>query len=542
MSIIDDIRSEVDKIAQERNMAPDRAFGYWFIEGYQDFSPEQAEEMVIDGPWDHGRDAIYYDDENNVLQIYQFKYSEDATYVQEAFRDIQRGLKAENEQNNSISKCSLVKLYVVSLSTMDAPLRRILGTTRGVVRRWLDNNGFGDVDYKIEVIDADEFRRLWDRIIGINAWLKFKQPPIFEHDSLFGLFDASGLKDEIYNEDLLAFNIRKYLGPKGTINSQIEGSLIDQQKRSMFWKLNNGIVCLCTHYGRPTPSNQIEFRNLTIVNGAQTITTISRYLENNPLSEPIWVFVKVIKVADLDVTFARELTRSSNAQNATNNKDMRAIEPAHKIMKEWLKNEYRICYIFRRGEKADRDHVSVTMKDICQAYVAFYLNAPYVSYGTPSKIFTENPNYYPFIYPIEEMKTLQKTGDRESVRLFLLKRIIPSLMLKKIREFLKEETLNQPDQTKWKSSAYQILWLYNEAFKQLGITDYEDIYIKLDACIDNSILELYSGLRDYVENAELTVPTTFKSLEISEKLSSRGVFVNTLLRNGKNKISKVFTE
>ncbi len=64
MSVLEEITGEVDSVAAERGLAAPRAFGFYFLEEVEEFSQEEAESMVVDGPWDGGRDAVFFDEEN----------------------------------------------------------------------------------------------------------------------------------------------------------------------------------------------------------------------------------------------------------------------------------------------------------------------------------------------------------------------------------------------------------------------------------------------------------------------------------------------
>ncbi|RLE72090.1 MAG: hypothetical protein DRJ45_02470, partial [Thermoprotei archaeon] len=91
---------KVQEIADNEELSQSKAFGLYFLEEFEDLSKEEARSIVIDGPWDRGCDAIYLDEENNLLKIYQFKYSEDVNYVRSALTDLQRGVEAEDFHGN----------------------------------------------------------------------------------------------------------------------------------------------------------------------------------------------------------------------------------------------------------------------------------------------------------------------------------------------------------------------------------------------------------------------------------------------------------
>src|SRR3989442_5668469 len=95
MSILEEITNKVGEIADLRGLTPDKAFGFWFLEDIEELSEEEAESTITDGPWDGGRDAVYFDEENLTTNIYQFKYSEDLAYVSKGLTDLQNGVQNE---------------------------------------------------------------------------------------------------------------------------------------------------------------------------------------------------------------------------------------------------------------------------------------------------------------------------------------------------------------------------------------------------------------------------------------------------------------
>src|SRR5947209_1012932 len=244
MSVLNDIRSWVDQVAADRNLAPDRAFGYWFLEEFEDLSSEEAEIAIVDGPWDGGRDAVYLDEDNQVLKIFQFKYSENRTYVAQAFTDLQNAIA--NEQEN-LQRSRDVLLYVVTIASGDQELREAARNALRRIRTWLTRNHIR-VDVDIELFDLKKFAQLFERLYGVDLEIKFIKPPIRVNGALLGLLDASNLAPHVARDELFAFNIRKFLGlRKRSVSWEMNESLEDEEKRPRFWALNNGIVCLCTN-------------------------------------------------------------------------------------------------------------------------------------------------------------------------------------------------------------------------------------------------------------------------------------------------------
>ncbi|MEM2960708.1 MAG: hypothetical protein QXU67_03795 [Candidatus Bathyarchaeia archaeon] len=136
MSLIDEIRAEVKDIAHDIGKGEDKAFGFWFLENYEDFSREIAEACIVDGPWDGGVDAFYFDEENSVLKIYQFKYSEDKEYIKKGFSDLQRSIKKEKFKNE-IENAKAINIYLVSLVRTDNDLEKLLKNSLKHIKNWI---------------------------------------------------------------------------------------------------------------------------------------------------------------------------------------------------------------------------------------------------------------------------------------------------------------------------------------------------------------------------------------------------------------------
>lgn len=162
------------------------------------------------------------------------------------------------------------------------------------------------MDLSVELFDLKKFAEFRDRLFGLDLTLSFRTRPAMLNGTVLGLLNGNDLKDKIDEEALFAFNIRKFLGARrGSVNSQIYDTLEDSSLRDAFWTLNNGIVCLCTGY-RAVDDEHIAFQNFTIVNGAQTISTLARFLTNNPAAQdPIWVVSKIIQVREDEVERGR---------------------------------------------------------------------------------------------------------------------------------------------------------------------------------------------------------------------------------------------
>jgi len=519
MGLIDEIKAETQEIASERGLSEDKAFGYWFLEKYEDLSPEEAEDTITDGPWDRGRDAVYVDEDNKVLKIYQFKYSEDPSYVRGALTDLQNGVIAEE---NRLKDVDALDLIVVTLASADQIIEDLKGVRRRI-KNWLTRHKY-NVDLRLEVIDLKRFRELSERLFGVDVTLTWRAKHIEGESAIIGLLDASGLQNVIGRDELFSFNIRRFLGfHKGSVSWKMRETLKDEEQRDSFWILNNGIVCLCTSF--EPKDDRTDFKNFTIVNGAQTINTIIKFLEENPaVEEPIWVVAKVLKVREEEIDWAAKITESSNTQTPTSTRDLKAVDRSHMWIESQLRDEFNLSYLYKRGQRGGRD--SVRMKDLAQAYVAFWCQEPHVAFARPGQIFARE-EYYEEVFPPAQIEELKERGDRTRRREFLLLRLLPWKIVLKGRDFIRSKTgPGTLYDKKFRSLTYHMTWIYSELLEEeLCREGVSKVYSKIDKILDKTLDQLFEALCDFFINRGTEIPRSLKSEHAQNEL--RSIFTST---------------
>lgn len=533
MAVLEDVKERVDEIAAARGMKADRAFGFWFLEEVDDYSEEEAEDLVVDGPWDNGRDAVFTSDDGALVRIYQFKYSSAPKYVEKAFKDIQRAALFEKAR---LKKAESVEFHVVTTCKGDKRLKDVQQSTQRRIRKWMTDQGF-DAETRVEFQDLHFFSQLFDELYGISVKLTFAKAPIVVDDAMLGLIDISALQKRVGEEELLAFNIRKFLGlHKGSVNSQIRQSLEEDNNRSAFWMLNNGIVCLCTEFEKQ-PNRGYKFDNFTIVNGAQTVNTVARFLNDNPaVVEPIWVVSKIIKVPQNDIDRARLLTKTSNTQSPTNNKDLRAVDIGHTRLKEWAKRYFDLTYVYRRGDRAPRGANAVTMKDIAQAHVAYVEGQPNVPFARVGAIFATG-SYYDKVFPSETIDELRGTGDADDIREFMLERITPARLVAGTRAHIRG-LIKAGEEKRWKSLAYHVVWVLAQ-LPAIQNAKPALVYERVDALVANVVPLAFNALRDFMMSAALAVPRDLKSTKAVDDLVAKGFLKLTTFEAANTAATKV---
>jgi len=135
-------------------------------------------------------------------------------------------------------------------------------------------------------------------------------------NELSAIYHRPGVGDNLFNA-----NIRSAL-KKGTINTEIAKTAESKDGAEKFFFYNNGVTATCSNYEFLT-DNTIKATNLQIVNGAQTVSSISRVLRNNP-NPNLYVMMRLIATNEKyghKSEFANKLIRFQNTQNPVKDSD-----------------------------------------------------------------------------------------------------------------------------------------------------------------------------------------------------------------------------
>lgn len=150
------------------------------------------------------------------------------------------------------------------------------------------------------------------------------------YEAIFGIISGIQLAEwwDNYSDKLLEKNIRGVLGNKTDVNTSIKETINTAPDK--FWYFNNGITILVEDFKKKERSRvatirdvgQFSFANASIINGAQTLSTIGINASTLPEGylESIKVPVRFIKISN-DQAFAGSVTRANNHQNRVTGRD-----------------------------------------------------------------------------------------------------------------------------------------------------------------------------------------------------------------------------
>lgn len=151
-------------------------------------------------------------------------------------------------------------------------------------------------------------------------------------------------------------NIREYLGSTGAVNKKIRETLKNPDERKNFFFYNNGVTVIVKSIkdcGISGKVRKIEVQNPQIVNGCQTVSTISELFSGLPEDtletdfQDTFVIVKLLVIPD-DSDEMTELRKNivtyNNSQNSIDQKTFEASSDEFKRLQiEFLRKGLLIC-------------------------------------------------------------------------------------------------------------------------------------------------------------------------------------------------------
>lgn len=167
-------------------------------------------------------------------------------------------------------------------------------------------------------------------------------------------------------------NLRGFLGTSGAVNEDINKSCTSTDTASLFWFLNNGITIVCDDFdpNKDYDNPFIDIKNLRIVNGCQTATTLANALKNKTLQPQAKVMVRVFKTQSPDL--ASKLVITTNNQNKITSRDLHAQDEIQEHIQAEFESRFSINYERLANEFANinNNFEVISNEKIGQAFLA----------------------------------------------------------------------------------------------------------------------------------------------------------------------------
>lgn len=337
-------------------------------------SEKEASESVWDGADDNGIDAAFFDSSDKRIIFVQSKWINKGAGEPEA-KDLNtfvKGVRDSIEQDSTNfhkrlqGRFSDISLRIATPGTSVELV--VISTGASVLAR----HGSAVLDDFIAELNGDDPDAIASKsVIGlaevysglandlsqnhvevdatILEWSYVPSP----FPAYFGLIDGLSLKTwwKKHGKSLVSSNIRHSLGST-EVNNEIKASASSSPQK--FWYFNNGITLIANEAAKAPAgaasrsAGVFSFRGASIVNGAQTVSSLAKVEEDEQLGK-VRVPIRVILLKDAPEGFGSEVTRTNNLQNRVEPRDFVAQDPEQKRIRQEMAIE-GIDYQFVRSD------------------------------------------------------------------------------------------------------------------------------------------------------------------------------------------------
>jgi hypothetical protein len=369
---LDDIKNLPDDKLTEAGRS--RALAALAVQYLTKCSESDAAMSVIDGKDDNGIDAIAWDLDAAHLYLVQAKWSEQgkASLNAEAAGKLERGLRLITDRRHEQFNARYQELVdyidlVVDQPRFKVTLVPILMGTANVDARAAgpitdvvaELNSVHDCA-RVEYLRLPEIHRIvadgiHSRPVDLKVHLENSacvSDPYLAYYGCVSAEELAGWYDE-HRERLFDKNLRDALSGSD-VNASLHRTLVNEPDN--FWYFNNGITVLCKNIERSgrgalrySGAASLLLEGASVVNGAQTVSTIFRAVRENPeTAGSALIWIRAVQLEEDG--FAERVTETNNTQNAVDLRDFAALDPTQKRLRDDFRS-MNLTYIVKRGER-----------------------------------------------------------------------------------------------------------------------------------------------------------------------------------------------
>lgn len=383
-------------IEQQHRKNLSRAFSAFVLHRLCKISSSDAANAVVDDFDDFGVDAIYYHAPSETLHLVQAKLKASEQFSQAEALAFCQGIrklikqdftefntnvqKRVKEIEDAIENCSRIQLVVAHTGS------GISNHAKAAVQDLLDDEDHGEERFAKPVLDYDAGRVVADlhavmayEHINTDVWLQKCQSISEPRVTYFGLAHLDELVKlhQKHGEALYERNIRTFLGHKTDVNVSIRQTLAEKPEEFLY--LNNGVAALCQEIEPKGTTKsrgsrkKLKVRGFSVINGAQTIASAARFLEDNHGADitKARVALTLIK-AVADGEFGKAVTRARNHQNQVSFSNFVALDDNQERIRRELAY-LSIRYVYKAEAMENKANpLRIPIDEAAQALALFH--------------------------------------------------------------------------------------------------------------------------------------------------------------------------
>ncbi|HDL74787.1 MAG TPA: hypothetical protein ENH06_00155, partial [bacterium] len=356
------MRGEVSEFASPRSDSA--AFLNWFLENFYRLETHDAIDSVSDQKKEKGIDGLFVDEEDEIIYIFQSKYSPTDNQSQ-GDNDLRNFIGARQWFSDEASVDRLLN------STACQDLKSLV---RGknikdkinyqVISIFVTNKNFNthakEYIETVEHFETFDCRDLFDKYTYFaddENTFPAKEIFITNHSKIdYNLPDGTISKvysikaneliklDGIQDRTLFYKNVRYGVG-KTRVNKSIKNTIEDANEHNNFFLYHNGITIVCQSLNEDLSNNKISLSGYAVINGCQSMLTF--YENRNKLSNNLFVLVKIIEL-NLTSSRVKKITYFANNQNSIGLKDLRSNDSVQRSLQREFEELFSNQVLYRR--------------------------------------------------------------------------------------------------------------------------------------------------------------------------------------------------
>jgi hypothetical protein len=400
----DRMRQEVAEFSQGRNESA--AFLIWYLENFFRLETQDAIDSVCDQPNDKGIDGIHVDNEQEVIYLFQSKFSPNNDQAQ-GDNDIRNFIGAREWFVDEESVTNLLSSTASRhLKSLVEGLKLSEKTDYNIISIFVTNKGFNthakeyiEIASNLEAYDYNDLFNKYTYFADEENIFPEKELFVTNHTKIdYSLPDGTisrvySIKakeliklEGIQDRTLFFKNVRYEVG-KTRVNKSIKKTIEDNNEHNNFFLYHNGITIICEELREDLDHNKIALTNYAVINGCQSM--LSFYENQDKLSNNLFVLVKIIKL-NLTSAMVKKITYYANNQNSISLKDLRSNDSVQRALQREFSELFdgTVLYKRKKGE-SESDFDYVIDKDFAaQIIEAVFLDKPHYTH-LKQKLFGE---------------------------------------------------------------------------------------------------------------------------------------------------------
>lgn len=395
-----ELLTEEVKTHQIGNRTIQAALLAWFLESVWRLDAEAVPDVLCDGPQDKGIDALYVDDDQGEIVVFQSKWRQDPPKSTQGDAELKAFIGVagyfettdafdgllDSKPNAELRKLLLrqgvrdkigdpsyaLNFVFVTNGSLDAAGRSYVASRSGLTPRLVVHEGAS----LVEVAEVTQRPALRPETIDLAVM----QPPLVAtltatETMAVALVRAKELikLPGIADATLFSQNVRLAIG-RSAVNLELRNTVQDAGEHRLFPAFHNGLTLLTEQL--EVRDHSVLLKGVGVVNGCQSLTTL--YNNSGAITDGLALLLKIVQVpARSDV--ADRITTRSNSQNAVTLRDQRSNDKATRSLQHDVQSTLA-GRLFLKVKNGEPEPAGVPVLDntfAAQLIVAFYLEEPW---------------------------------------------------------------------------------------------------------------------------------------------------------------------